>query len=139
MPLAQLICTLSEALFAAKGMRICYLESKRAKAAPAFERKDKMLVPVVAGIVAGIVGFLPLFISLRLSRRSASLSAMGTGLYGLAGTFVSLIIVAVALIVCAVTNREVVLPFGVAEIVALIVSTSAYVVYKNVLAKRKNK
>ena len=33
--------------------------------------------------------------------------------------------------------RDVVLPFGVAEIVALIVSTSAYVVYKNVLAKRK--
>lgn len=64
---------------------------------------------------------------------------MGTGLYGLAGTFVSLIIVAVALIVCAVTNREAVLPFGVAEIVALIVATSAYVVYKNVLAKRKNK
>lgn len=64
---------------------------------------------------------------------------MSTGLYGLAGTFVSLIIVAVALIICAVTNRSVVLPFGIAEIVALIVSTSVYVVYKNVLAKRKSK
>ncbi len=47
------------------------------------------------------------------------------------------IVVAVALIVCAMVARDVVLPFGVAEIVALIVSTSAYVVYKNVLAKRK--
>ena len=84
-----------------------------------------MLAPVAAGIAAGIIGFLPLFISLRLARRSTSLSAMSAGLYGLAGTFVSLIVVAVAL------------PFGVAEIVALIVSTSAYVVYKNVLAKRK--
>ncbi len=112
---------------------------EKGEAAPASGRKEKMLIPVAAGIVAGIVGFLPLFASLRLSRRSASLSAMGTGLYGLAGTFVSLIIVAVALIVCAVCYREVVLPFGVAEIVALIVSTSAYVVYKNVLAKRKTK
>ena len=74
-----------------------------------------MLAPVAAGIAAGIIGFLPLFISLRLARRSTSLSAMSAGLYGLAGTFVSLIVVAVA----------------------LIVSTSAYVVYKNVLAKRK--
>ena len=62
---------------------------------------------------------------------------MSAGLYGLAGTFVSLIVVAVALIVCAMVARDVVLPFGVAEIVALIASTSAYVVYKNVLAKRK--
>lgn len=96
-----------------------------------------MLAPVAAGIAAGIIGFLPLFISLRLARRSTSLSAMNAGLYGLAGTFVSLIVVAVALIVCAMVARDVVLPFGVAEIVALIVSTSAYVVYKNVLAKRK--
>ena len=96
-----------------------------------------MLAPVAAGIAAGIIGFLPLFISLRLERRSTSLSAISEGLYGLAGTFVSLIVVAVALIVCAMIARDVVLPFGVAEIVALIVSTSAYVVYKNVLAKRK--
>ena len=82
-----------------------------------------MLAPVAAGIAAGIIGFLPLFISLRLARRSTSLSAMSAGLYGLAGTFVSLIVVAVALIVCAMVARDVVLPFGVAEIVALIVST----------------
>ena len=96
-----------------------------------------MLAAVVAGIVAGIVGFLPLFASLRLSRRSESTSAMSAGLYGLAGTFVSLTIVAVALIVYAVVARDSVLPFGVAEIVALIASTSIYVVYKNVLAKRR--
>lgn len=64
---------------------------------------------------------------------------MSAGLYGLAGVFVSLIIVAVALIVCAVVSRDSVLPFAIAEILALILSTSAYVVYKNVLAKRKQK
>lgn len=96
-----------------------------------------MLAAVAAGIAAGIIGFLPLFVSLRLARRSDSISPMSMGLYGLAGVFVSLIIVAVALILCAVLARDVVLPFGVAEILALILSTSLYVVYKNVLAKRK--
>lgn len=96
-----------------------------------------MLAAIAAGIVAGIIGFLPLFISLRLARRSDSISAMSMGLYGLAGTFVSLIIVIVAMIICAQVAREFILPFGIAEIAALIVSTSLYVVYKNVLAKRK--
>ena len=88
-----------------------------------------MLAAIAAGIVAGIIGFLPLFISLRLARRSDSISAMSMGLYGLAGTF--------AMIICAQVARESILPFGIAEIAALIVSTSLYVVYKNVLAKRK--
>lgn len=101
------------------------------------ERKEEMLAAVAAGIVAGLVGFLPLFVSLRLALRSESLSAMTTGLYGLVGVFISLIIVAAALIVCAVVARDQVLPFAVAEIVAFIGFTSAYVVYKNVLAKRK--
>ena len=96
-----------------------------------------MLAPVAAGIAAGIIGFLPLFISLRLARRSTSLSAMSAGLYGLAGTF------CIAHCGCRRSYRvrygcaRCGSSFGVAEIVALIVSTSAYVVYKNVLAKRK--
>lgn len=102
-------------------------------------RKEKMLAVIAAGIAAGIIGFLPLFVSLRLARRSESLSALSTGLYGLAGTFVSLILVVVAMIICAVVARELILYFGIAEIAALIVSTSLYVVYKNVLAKRKKK
>lgn len=96
-----------------------------------------MLVAIVVGAAAGIIGFLPQFASLRLARRSTDLSAMNAGLYGLAGTFVSLIVVVAALIICAVVNRSMVLPFGIAEIVTLIGSSSAYAVYKNVLAKRK--
>ena len=61
------------------------------------------------------------------------------GLYGLGGFFVSLIVVAVALIICAVVAREMVLPFAVAEILTLVVVTSIYVVYKNVLAKKRVK
>lgn len=96
-----------------------------------------MLAAIAAGIVAGIVGFLPLFASLRLARRSDSISAMSMGLYGLGGTCVSLIIVIIAMIICALVARQSVLPFGIAEILSLIAATSLYVVYKNVLAKRK--
>ena len=58
-------------------------------------------------------------------------------LAGIAG-FIPLV-VAVALIICAVVAREMVLPFAVAEILTLVVVTSIYVVYKNVLAKKRVK
>ena len=92
-----------------------------------------MAAAIALGILAGIAGFIPLFIALRLS------SPLSAGLYGLGGFFVSLIVVAVALIICAVVAREMVLPFAVAEILTLVVVTSIYVVYKNVLAKKRVK
>ena len=96
-----------------------------------------MAAAIALGILAGIAGFIPLFIALRLSRNSTS--PLSAGLYGLGGFFVSLIVVAVALIICAVVAREMVLPFAVAEILTLVVVTSIYVVYKNVLAKKRVK
>lgn len=98
-----------------------------------------MIAAVVLGIVAGIAGFIPLFVALRLSRRSTSTSPLNAGLFGLGGFFVSLVVVAIALIVCAVVSRESVIPFAVAEIVTLIAATSIYVVYKNVLQKKRAK
>lgn len=101
------------------------------------KRKMRMVQAIVLGIVAGVAGFLPLFAALRLSRRSASTSALNAGLYGLGGTFVSLIILIVAMILCATFARASVLPFGIAEIASIIVVTSVYVLYKNVLAKKR--
>lgn len=98
-----------------------------------------MAAAIALGILAGIAGFIPLFIALRLSRKSTSTSPLSAGLYGLGGFFVSLIVVAVALIICAVVAREMVLPFAVAEILTLVVVTSIYVLYKNVLAKKRVK
>ena len=97
-----------------------------------------MAAAIALGILAGIAGFIPLFIALRLSR-NLLLPPLSAGLYGLGGFFVSLIVVAVALIICAVVAREMVLPFAVAEILTLVVVTSIYVVYKNVLAKKRVK
>ena len=87
-----------------------------------------MAAAIALGILAGIAGFIPLFIALRLSHKSTSTSPLSAGLYGLGGFFVSLIVA-----------REMVLPFAVAEILTLVVVTSIYVVYKNVLAKKRVK
>ena len=78
-----------------------------------------MVAAILIGAITGFVGFLPLF-------------AANAALYGLGGTFVSLVVVAVALIVCALVARPSVFPFGMAEIVSLIVCTAAYVWRKNV-------
>lgn len=96
-----------------------------------------MALAIVIGAFAGLIGFIPLFVALRLSRRSTSTQALNAALYGLAGVFVSLVVLIVELIVCAQVARPLVLPFGIAEMLALIVSTAVYVVYKNGLGPRK--
>ena len=92
---------------------------------------------ILAGALTGFVGFMPLFISLRLSRRSESINAMTAGLYGLAGVAISLVLLIAGLLTCAFVAREGLVSFTLAEAVVFLGSTIAYVVYKNVLAKRK--
>ena len=87
---------------------------------------------IALGIVTGILGFLPLFLSLRLSRRSTSTHALTIGLYGLAGVAISLVILVAGLIA-----RDGLVGFVVAEGIVFLGCTIAFVVYKNVLAKRK--
>ena len=92
---------------------------------------------IVLGAIVGVLGFLPLFLSLRLSRRSTSMQALTIGLYGLAGVAISLVILVVGLVICAVLARDGLVGFVVAEGVVFLACTIAFVVYKNVLAKRK--
>ena len=89
------------------------------------------VAPVLLGILAGAVGFVPMFFALRLSRANATSSVVrDAALYGLGGVSVSLLVVVVELIVCALA-RPLVLPFGVSELLALIVVTALYVVASN--------
>lgn len=92
---------------------------------------------IVLGIATGVLGFLPLFLSLRLSRRSTSMHALAIGLYGLAGVAISLVILIAGLIACAMLARDGLVGFVVAEGVVFLACTIAFVVYKNVLARRK--
>ena len=92
---------------------------------------------VLLGAITGFLGFLPEFLSVRLSRRSAAQDAMTIGLYALSGVCVSLIILVIGLLVCAKVAREAIVPFAIAEVAVFLGATIAYVVYKNLLAKRK--
>lgn len=94
-------------------------------------------VAIILGILAGAIGFIPIFVAIRLSRRSTSTSVMSAAACGLLGSLVSLIVVVVELLLCSHLAHDVLLPFGISELLALIVVTAVYVVYKNVLAKRK--
>ena len=96
-----------------------------------------MAVAILIGICVGFVGFLPLFFALRLTRRSLDSSIMKLALTGLGAFLISLIVLVVALIVCAKVAHDVLLPFGAAEVVTLIAATIAYVLYKNRTVKKK--
>lgn len=100
---------------------------------------EDMVLAVVAGVIAGFLGFVPLFASMRLSKKSLTLSTANTAMQGLVGVFVSLIVLAAALIVCAKVARDAVLPFGLAEMLALVALTSVYTLFRNGIIARKKR
>ena len=92
---------------------------------------------ILLGAIAGFIGFLPLFAAIRISRRVTSVKMLASATNALVGTAVSLALAVAGLLLCSNYAHGVLLPFGCAEIVTLVASISVYVVYKNVLAKRK--
>lgn len=94
---------------------------------------------IALGVLTGFLGFLPMFFALRLSRRSTSTQALTIGLYGLAGSAVSLVVLIVGLVACGLLAREGLISYVIAEILTFLLSTIAFVLYKNVLAKRKRR
>ena len=97
-----------------------------------------MVLAVAAGVAAGVAGFVPLFVAMRLARKSLSVSMKSTALQSLLGVFASMIVLALMLYLCAKVARNAILPFGLAEMIALVVSTSVYTLYRNgIIAREK--
>ncbi len=89
-----------------------------------------MVFAAVLGALAGVIGFLPLMGSLALAKRvtsTSNLSYLSACLLGLLG---SLLILACAAILCIVVARDSVLPFVVAEAVALSASAVVFGVFR---------
>ncbi|MEG0071132.1 MAG: hypothetical protein RR381_04455 [Raoultibacter sp.] len=89
-----------------------------------------MVLFVILGVVLGILGFLPLFGSLQLAKRATTTSNLSHASALMLGVLVSFIVLAGALIICAVAARDMVLPFALGEIITLLVATITYGVYK---------
>ena len=80
-----------------------------------------MAVAIVLGALAGAAGFAPLFAGLRMTRRVTDTSNLGH-----AGVLLSVAVLFVTAIACALLAREFVLPFVLAEVVALSVAAIGF-------------
>lgn len=92
---------------------------------------------IILGALVGFLGFVPLLFSFRLARKHPSTGTLSLGLYGLGGVFVSLILLAVGLIVCAVVARSEVVAFAIPEAVVFLGATIVFVIRRNAVFKRE--
>ncbi|MGI6220617.1 MAG: hypothetical protein ACOYIP_01895 [Coriobacteriales bacterium] len=96
-----------------------------------------VLGAILLGVVAGIIGFLPLRFALASSSKHGD-TTMNLAIYALGSFVISLVIVAVLLFVCSRVAKGMVLPFGVSEILALIIVTCVYVLRRNRSHAKRN-
>lgn len=89
-----------------------------------------MFVAILLGIVVGVLGFLPLVGGLRLTRRANAGNNMVSMSMLLLGLLVSMLVLAIPLIIVALNFRDLVLPFVLAEAIALVVTAIVYGVVK---------
>lgn len=82
-------------------------------------RKQEMAGAIIIGALVGIVGFIPLLGSLRVIRRAPSTGIIGHAGALLLGVLVSSVIIFAAAFLCIVLARSLVLPFVLAEVIAL--------------------
>lgn len=85
-----------------------------------------MAIAIVLGALAGIAGFLPLFAGLRMTRRVTDTSNLGHAGALLLGMLISVAVLFVTAIACIVLARDLVLPFVLAEVVALSVTAIGF-------------
>ena len=88
------------------------------------------VVAVLLGLVVGVGCFMPLIFGMNLARKATPTSNFGHAGSLLLGVLLSLVILAVATVVCVVFARESAVPFVAAEAVGLIVAAIAFGVTK---------
>ena len=89
-----------------------------------------MVLAIVAGIVVGVACFAPLIFGLNKARMASPTSNLGHAGALLLGVLLSVVILAVATIVCIKLARDVAVPFVLAEAGGLIVAAIAFGVKK---------
>lgn len=85
-----------------------------------------MAIAIVVGALAGIAGFAPLFAGLRMTRRVTDTSNLGHAGALLLGVLISVAVLFVSAIACALLARDMVLPFVLAEVVTLSVAAIGF-------------
>lgn len=90
-----------------------------------------VVVAVVIGVVVGIASFAPLIFGMNKARMATPTSNLGHAGSLLLGVLLSLVILAVAIIVCVKVFRAVAVPFTLGAAGGLIVAAVAFGISKN--------
>ena len=85
-----------------------------------------VVAAVLVGIVIGVISFVPLVFGMNKARMATPTSNLGHAGALLLGVLLSFVILAVAVVLCIVFFRDLVLPFVLAEVAALIVAAIAF-------------
>lgn len=85
-----------------------------------------MFGAIAVGIIVGVVAFCPLVWGMNKARKATPTSNLGHAGALLLGVLGSFVILAAAVIVCIAAFRDVVVPFVLAEVVALSVAAVVF-------------
>ncbi|MBR0405780.1 MAG: hypothetical protein IJI68_11375 [Eggerthellaceae bacterium] len=94
---------------------------------------------ILVGALAGFLGFLPLVGSANMARSHPSTGTLSFGLYALGGVAISLAILIVSVVACAMVARDGLVAFVVAEGIVFLGATIVYVLRRNSILKRGQK
>ena len=94
---------------------------------------------ILVGALAGFLGFLPLVGSANMARRHPSVGTLSFGLYALGGVAISLVILIVSAVACAMVARDGLVAFVATEGIVFLGATIVYVLRRNSILKRRQK
>jgi len=89
------------------------------------------VVAVVVGLIVGIASFAPLVFGMNKARMATPTSNFGHAGSLLLGVLISLVVLAVAIIVCVKLFRDVAVPFALGAAGGLIVAAVVFGITKN--------
>ena len=90
-----------------------------------------IVVAVVIGVIVGIASFAPLIFGMNKARMATPTSNFGHAGSLLLGVLISLVVLAVAIIVCVKLFRDVAVPFALGAAGGLIVAAVVFGITKN--------
>lgn len=91
-----------------------------------------MIATIALGIVSGILAFSPLGLGLKASRKVTRTSNFGHASILLLSVLASFAVLIIPVVICITWARDMVLPFVLAEALALSASAITFGIYKSV-------
>lgn len=93
-----------------------------------------MVLAIILGVLSGVLAFLPLYGGLRLARQAVGKEGASEALRLVLAFVLSMIVLLVAAVICWAVAEDMLVPFGLAEAIALSVTAIVYGVWKMVLS-----